>query len=639
MKKKYLLTFIIFISVFFCLNIDVKADTTCNYFTSNKIYFDKPSSEYLKFYNYLYYRKYPDLYRGNSEFSDSVNYSNIIDEKLKGIIENMRKFEVRKPKAFNPFKDIKDNEDIELITISYTINGSKVLTSGGDIIIGGKKYEIGGTYAESSVYTIDSLRENQCPDLLFVTPTKIEDAAGNRVHYVLDFRIDTATYFDGDYSNMHEKIQYPTYFKEGQDYLIAINTDSPFANYYNKFQCVLEGYSSQFNYGKEFQDMLNEIEKTGFFNLYESMEQEIQGTKENKEAINALMKHLAMNFDESKIKEYNKIFRWYNPDNMVKCFGGADKAYKWFSENDNSNQMKYLMVLKSLISKLADANLAELRKGYLDDAINDEPGSLNQCYKNCQGLDGSGDDIPECEESCDKQYPAVDCKNKNQKEYEECVRKCGKDNKCIDTCKQKKDEYDSKCALLTVKCERIVDPIKSTIDETVFNKIYDEIYNECGTLTSDEGYEDCMVTSCQEYLDDSANFEEIKDDIEDAYNNIQNGTTEAQKATDDIIDKYYDTLIDMGGIEVKDDSELCKIYNEIKPYKNFILNVIRVGGVILVLVLTGLDGIQTIASLKEDDNKKFFSRLKSRLICIAILILVPTIIDFVVKIFIGTGCE
>ena len=72
------------------------------------------------------------------------------------------------------------------------------------------------------------------------------------------------------------------------------------------------------------------------------------------------------------------------------------------------------------------------------------------------------------------------------------------------------------------------------------------------------------------------------------------------------------------------------------PYIRLVLNLIRIAGPILVVLLTAFDGMKVITSFKGDENKKFWNHLKIRLICLVILILVPTIINYIVNLFIDS---
>ena len=105
--------------------------------------------------------------------------------------------------------------------------------------------------------------------------------------------------------------------------------------------------------------------------------------------------------------------------------------------------------------------------------------------------------------------------------------------------------------------------------------------------------------------------------------------------------KYFENK----GIEIGDDKDFCDILvgkdNEkgLYPYIKMVLNVIRIGGPVLVVILTAFDVMKVISSFKDDENRKFWNHLKIRLICLVVLILVPTIINFLVKLVIESSCS
>ena len=111
----------------------------------------------------------------------------------------------------------------------------------------------------------------------------------------------------------------------------------------------------------------------------------------------------------------------------------------------------------------------------------------------------------------------------------------------------------------------------------------------------------------------------------------------------DIIAKKFIEYYENYGIEISENEDLCDILlgkndeNGLYVYIKGVLNAIRIGGPILVVVLTAFDAMKSISSFKDDENKKFWNHLKIRLICVAMLILVPTIINFLVKLAIS-GC-
>ena len=131
--------------------------------------------------------------------------------------------------------------------------------------------------------------------------------------------------------------------------------------------------------------------------------------------------------------------------------------------------------------------------------------------------------------------------------------------------------------------------------------------------------------------------EEIANDMNEKIEEIDNNIEETLEKK---IIEYYENK----GIEIGN-TDFCDILvgkdNEkgLYPYIKMVLNVIRIGGPILVVILTALDAMKVISSFKDDENKKFWNHLKIRLICLVVLILVPTIINFLVKLVIESSCS
>lgn len=122
---------------------------------------------------------------------------------------------------------------------------------------------------------------------------------------------------------------------------------------------------------------------------------------------------------------------------------------------------------------------------------------------------------------------------------------------------------------------------------------------------------------------------EIQSDPKSITQEIINGATPEQEKADNIYNSLYNNLYESKTIELKFGSnELCSRIKMLEDYLKGGLNLIRIAGPIITIILTIMDGMKTFASFKDDESKKFFNRLYKRLICIAILFLVPTIIYF-----------
>ena len=131
--------------------------------------------------------------------------------------------------------------------------------------------------------------------------------------------------------------------------------------------------------------------------------------------------------------------------------------------------------------------------------------------------------------------------------------------------------------------------------------------------------------------------EEIANDMNKKKEEIDNNIEETLEKK--IIEYYENKGIEIGNTDFCDILVGKDNKTGLYPYIKIVLNITRIGGPILVAILTGLDVMKVISSFKDDENKKFWNHLKIRLICLVILILVPTIINFLVKLVIESACK
>ena len=131
---------------------------------------------------------------------------------------------------------------------------------------------------------------------------------------------------------------------------------------------------------------------------------------------------------------------------------------------------------------------------------------------------------------------------------------------------------------------------------------------------------------------------------EDVSKDMTKSQKDIEEDIKDTIEKKLIEYYENKGIEIGN-TDFCDILvgkdnkTGLYPYIKIVLNITRIGGPILVVILTGLDVMKVISSFKDDENKKFWNHLKIRLICLVILILVPTIINFLVKLVIASACK
>lgn len=181
-------------------------------------------------------------------------------------------------------------------------------------------------------------------------------------------------------------------------------------------------------------------------------------------------------------------------------------------------------------------------------------------------------------------------------------------------------------------------------------------YQQC--LKDKHKLENCM-SECQEFykLSDCQDSSNISACIKAYPSNVCKGKNTSTVQTDidkakkeeeeklkDLIGKKLTDIYSNYGINISesDKNAFCSILlgegenDGLYPYIRLVLNLIRIAGPILVVLLTAFDGMKVITSFKGDENKKFWNHLKIRLICLVILILVPTIINYIVNLFIDS---
>lgn len=202
-----------------------------------------------------------------------------------------------------------------------------------------------------------------------------------------------------------------------------------------------------------------------------------------------------------------------------------------------------------------------------------------------------------------------------------------------DSASNKEDCEKEICSQYNFNCYEIVNSGQK------LNDAQTSILAEASSTCKANG-EMCIVSKC----------DEIKQSEGSVCESIVNQETEDEKKLKDKVDKaikkFIDTYVNVGvDINDADQDQLCDILmgkdnkKGLYPYIKIVLNVTRIGGSVLVVILTGLDVMKVISSFKDDENKKFWNHLKIRLICLVVLILVPTIINFLLNLIIDSACK
>lgn len=90
-----------------------------------------------------------------------------------------------------------------------------------------------------------------------------------------------------------------------------------------------------------------------------------------------------------------------------------------------------------------------------------------------------------------------------------------------------------------------------------------------------------------------------------------------------------------GGVDIGN-FEGCSILgskSELRSWLISLLNLIKVAAIIFTIILSIIDAIKSLSSFKDEQNKKFYKNLMNRLICCALLFLIPSIIKLLLYIF------
>lgn len=168
-----------------------------------------------------------------------------------------------------------------------------------------------------------------------------------------------------------------------------------------------------------------------------------------------------------------------------------------------------------------------------------------------------------------------------------------------------------------ISCSELVGKTQLTPAEKVLKDELDKLCEKSKNAN-------CYISNC----DKAKNNNDLSKEVE----NLINGDTEAQKKAGESIDEFYEGLLKHVGIDL---TGMCKLFEEgtvLREYTDLGLNIIRIAGPILVIILVALDGIKAIASQNEDQMKKFYSHIKIRLICLLLLFFIPTVIGWLIDI-------
>ena len=134
----------------------------------------------------------------------------------------------------------------------------------------------------------------------------------------------------------------------------------------------------------------------------------------------------------------------------------------------------------------------------------------------------------------------------------------------------------------------------------------------------------CLKNYCE-----NLNSDYFSNEVVDSITNWESSIQEKYEA---LISPAYYQMIDMESSDNK--TKICDLLkNSLGDYIKGALSLIQIAGIAITLILTIMDGIKAFTSFKDDENRKFFNNLKIRLISIALLIIIPIVINWILSMF------
>ena len=143
---------------------------------------------------------------------------------------------------------------------------------------------------------------------------------------------------------------------------------------------------------------------------------------------------------------------------------------------------------------------------------------------------------------------------------------------------------------------------------------------------NEDACEDNLINGrCRELTFYKASVDQTEDDSRDSAEEDR-GDALIEFAKEEIEDEYI-TITEGCGIisgEVEIDGEMVSLQDILHD----VLVFIRIAGIILVVVLGAIDFVRSVTSFKDDELKKSWGRFLKRIIALACLLILPTIIEF-----------
>lgn len=493
-----------------------------------------------------------------------------------------------------------------------TQNDTFIVTIGKDVESGGKKYKQHSTSFGVEQYNLNSLIDEtltngKCPDFIlasvYIPPVENVFESSS-----LNFETGTASN-NSDYLSKMLRAS-----SESNEDSIVLFSNTINKEYYIGKVCQVKNYDKNLNIINDIDAIFKKFDESGFNykRFYSNYEEQLKSGKSAEEILsgdvsNVLISEIVKlpyfeeyNYNADKIiqamaKDYNVLAQYQNTVNLcfMEKFGLSTKqwVYDWYNTYDKESNYKYADLTAQLLQNIKE----EIKKSdYLDTLI-----ALK--YETA---------IKESTSSCSKVPTSEE-------------RACR-----ISACHQ---------SLNYVNCDDLFSKTLEDLNSNISKGIYQYSINECKEATNNSyQYSECLIGTCNNLINT------IKNDKENGCGEIMDGTTDASEATKEIIKQTTYSTIRTTGINIDGDKDkICEIlYSEdgLGIYIFGLLNLIRIGGPILIIILTAFDAIKLMASFKDDENKKFFNRLKIRLICLALLLIIPTIIIFLINLFFDGMC-
>ena len=685
MKKKHLLTFIIFAISFFCFIGSGKAEVKICEYTLEGGYPLNMESIYARYrqYSRSIYSQYTigNIGEDYSPFQDKLVF---LEDKLIGKVS---------PTQFvSELTFVLDLDDLSKSSITITNYQNykvewKTWWGEGPILSwfnditganGPETREVGIKVPEGKDIVS---RKDVCPNIVSLKPGNLEsipDAGGmgSVTKRYTNFIIDDFIYLDDDIDKLDkEVIKHENVYEDNMNLIFFDQVSKEYIAgktgmnnvYYNMAFTEIRDNSKKavdivqdyLKYGlKDTLDHISEI----LYNNDEASSADVNKiiAEDRENIVNAIAKSIADS--DSNISEQLNVLKETHSDSLISHFKtyiaddappkeigpyltvGINDGYKWFKKygfnkvDVNSNvaseyNVFYIKALEYLL-KWANQLPDDLqKKGDLLKAEEYSTDGGKRVLEDCKK-----DTLPRQKENIERDCTQMS--GGNSTAYEACYnsRMAGIESEvesiCQNAFKDDLEEYSKTKACEIMKWSENGSEIIEQIEKdcTQMSGGNGTAYNEC-YKSRRASAEHEITTNCQ-----NTSKEDIKNEIDQQNENVDNRIYES-------LENYLTDMFEGIGIEITDKNELCTLLYDMEnkdgiyQYIELVVNLIRIGGPVLIILLTVFDGIKMITSFKEDENKKFLNHLKIRLICLVLLILIPSLIKFLVDLFITNECS